>query len=163
MCINVGEIRPGPNPHIKRAELSLGVQSPTGVLPHGVRFDEETLRDPRRIVKRVVKLQTQATIEDAEELSSEPENILKPDRRTGLSASPENSTQMLNGPAIVLTEAVIPEEPQALGDQRGLSLKEQADLALAASQFSIMPQKSVLHMRYPYNSDASLLDSTPHL
>ena len=58
MCINVGEIRPGPNPHIKRAELSLGVQSPTGVLPHGVSFDEETLRDPRKLVKRVVKLQT---------------------------------------------------------------------------------------------------------
>ena len=114
MCINVGEIRPGPNPHIRRAELSLGVQSPTGVLPHGVRFDEETLRDPGRIVKRVVKLQTQATIEDAEQLSSEPENILKPDLRAGPTVSPENSVQVLNGPAIMLTEAVIPEEPQAL-------------------------------------------------
>ena len=149
MCINVGEIRPGPNPHIRQAELSLGVKSPTGVLPHKVSFDEETLRDPQRIVKRVVELQSPATIEDAEELSSEPENNLKPDLRAGLSASPENSLQMLNGPAIMLTEAVIPEEPPALGDQRELTLKEQADLAIATSQFSIMPQKSVLHMRYP--------------
>ena len=93
MCISVGEIRPGPNPHIKRAEQMLGIQAPTGVLPHGVRFDEETLRDPRRIVKRVVKLQTQATIEDAEELSSAPEDIMNPEPRkdpSAPSATPEN-------------------------------------------------------------------------
>lgn len=60
MCISVGTVKAGPNPHVKIAERKFGFSS-----PGQLKFDSQTLRDPKRIIKKVVMMQTKATIEDA--------------------------------------------------------------------------------------------------
>lgn len=75
MCISVGEIKPGPNPHIQLMEKKFGV-SPRSNKSGKINFDKNTLRDPSLIVKKVVKMKTQETIEDAEEITSQKNDCL---------------------------------------------------------------------------------------
>ena len=72
-CISVGTVKAGPNPHVKLVEKRLGFNQNSDL-----KFDQQTLKDPKRIIAKVVKMQTQATIEDAEELSSQRDGDIMP-------------------------------------------------------------------------------------
>jgi len=65
MCISVGTVKAGPNPHVKMAEKKLGFSQASNL-----KFDNQTLKDTKNIIKKVVKMQTQETMKDAHELES---------------------------------------------------------------------------------------------
>ena len=51
MCINVGNIKPGPNPHIRLAELKgYGARTTRAAETKTVQFSNETLNDPKKII-----------------------------------------------------------------------------------------------------------------
>ena len=148
MCISVGEIKPGPNPHVKLAEKRLG-PAHGAMRQTGVRFDGATLRDPKKIVKQVVSLKTQATREDAEELSSQRDEMIHEEFKDDI------PPQLAN-----LSESQMLEELQRVRDAKQHLLNANSGIFKQAdSQFSVSPQKSVLHLRYPYKSDQSVVDS----
>ena len=73
MCISVGTVKAGPNPHVKKAEKILGFNQESNL-----KFDDKTLRDHNRIIQKVVKMKTKETIEDAEEISSQNNGDIMP-------------------------------------------------------------------------------------
>ena len=79
MCISVGTVKAGPNPHVKKAEKILGFNQESNL-----KFDDRTLRDHNRIIQKVVKIKTRETIEDAEQISSQRDGDIMP--------SPPNNT-----------------------------------------------------------------------
>ena len=117
MCLSVGTVKAGPNPHVRMAEKKFGFSQASNI-----KFDAETLRDPKRIVQKVVKMQTQATIEDAEELSSQKEDLYPQ------SFSPIDMKGMISKEMGNMTETQMLEELDFVRQQKEILIKEHPEL-----------------------------------
>jgi len=54
----VGEVKPGPNPFVRQAEKKFGaLKKETSVMTDVLRFDLETMKDPKKIVQNILRQQ----------------------------------------------------------------------------------------------------------
>ena len=63
LCLNVGEIKPGPNPFIKVAEKKMGAVRNKDSPRSELMWDEATLKDPQKIVATVLSAQSRERYE----------------------------------------------------------------------------------------------------
>lgn len=105
-------------------------------------------------------MQTDETIADAHQLDEQKDNVLHNDESIVIS---ENNG-MLSKDMGSMTESQMLEELAKVRQQKEFLVKQHPELLGAVEpMIQVSPQKSVLHMRYPYNSDISVIESQTQL